>query len=200
MALTRKALATMGIEEDKIDQIIEMHTGVTTELKTELDKAKEDAEKLPNVQKELDDLKATVEKNGEDAYKVKYEALKEDFEQYKSEQAQKEIHAKKESVYRNLLQEVGISDKRINAVLKVSDVDAIELDDEGNAVGADVLKQSIGEEWSDFIVTTETVGAKTATPPTGNGKVYKSKDEIMAIRDTKERQQAIADNHDLFGF
>lgn len=200
MALTRKALATMGIEEDKIDQIIEMHTGVTTELKTELDKAKADAEKLPNVQKELDDLKATVEKNGEDAYKVKYEALKEDFEQYKSEQAQKEIHAKKESVYRNLLQEVGISDKRINAVLKVSDVDAIELDDEGNAVGADVLKQSIGEEWSDFIVTTETVGAKTATPPTGNGKVYKSKDEIMAIRDTKERQQAIADNHDLFGF
>lgn len=200
MALTRKALATMGIEEDKIDQIIEMHTGVTTELKTELDKAKADAEKLPNVQKELDDLKATVEKNGEDAYKVKYEALKEDFEQYKSEQAQKEIHAKKESVYRNLLQEVGISDKRINAVLKVSDVDAIELDDEGKVVGADTLKQSIGEEWADFIVTTETVGAKTATPPTGNGKVYKSKDEIMAIRDTKERQQAIADNHDLFGF
>ena len=200
MALTRKALATMGIEEDKIDQIIEMHTGVTTELKTELDKAKEDADKLPNVQKELDDLKATVEKNGEDAYKVKYEALKEDFEQYKTEQKQKEIHARKESVYRNLLQEVGISDKRINAVLKVSDVDAIELDDEGNAVGADVLKQSIGEEWADFIVTTETVGAKTATPPTGNGKVYKSKDEIMAIRDTKERQKAIAENHDLFGF
>lgn len=200
MALTRKALATMGIEEDKIDQIIEMHTGVTSELKTELDKAKEDAEKLPSVQKELDELKATVEKNGEDAFKVKYEALKEDFEKYKQDQEEKEIHAQKEVAYRNILQEVGISDKRINAVLKVSDVDKLELDEQGNVKDVDGLKTSIGEEWADFIVTTETVGARTATPPVGNGKVYKTKDEIMSIRDTKERQQAIADNHDLFGF
>ena len=29
---------------------------------------------------------------------------------------------------------------------------------------------------------------------------YKSKDEIMAIKDTKERQNAIAENHEMFGF
>lgn len=200
MALTRKFLSALGIEDDKVDEIINAHTETVNALKEQRDSFKEDAEKLPTVQKELNELKATAEKSGEDAYKVKYDALREEFDKYKEEQTEKETHAKKESAYRNILQEVGISEKRINSVLKVSDVDAIELDDEGKVVAADVLKKSIGEEWSDFIVTTETKGVQTATPPTGSGKVYKSKDEIMAIKDTKERQTAIAENHEMFGF
>lgn len=200
MALTRKFLSALGIEDDKVDEIINAHTETVNALKEQRDSYKADAEKLPNVQKELDDLKATAEKSGEDAYKVKYDALKEDFENYKKEQTAKETHARKESAYRSILQEAGVSEKRINAVLKVSDVDAIELDDEGKVKEADTLKKSISEEWSDFIVTTETKGATTATPPTGSGKVYKSKDEIMAIKDAKERQNAIAENHEMFGF
>lgn len=200
MALTRKFLSALGIEDDKVDEIINAHTETVNALKEQRDSYKADAEKLPNVQKELDDLKATAEKSGEDAYKVKYDALKEDFENFKKEQTAKETHARKESAYRNILQEAGVSEKRINAVLKVSDVDAIELDDEGKVKEADTLKKSISEEWADFIVTTETKGATTATPPTGSGKVYKSKDEIMAIKDAKERQTAIAENHEMFGF
>lgn len=198
MALTRKFLSAFGIEDDKVDEIINAHTETVNALKEQRDSYKADAEKLPAVQKELDDMKATA--NGEDAYKVKYDALKEDFEKFKNEQTEKEIHARKESAYRSLLQEVGISEKRIGAVLKVSDVDAIEFDDEGKVKEADTLKKSIGEEWSDFIVQKETKGASTATPPTGSGKVYKSKEEIMAIKDAKERQNAIAENHEMFGF
>lgn len=200
MALTRKFLSALGIEDDKVDEIISAHTETVNALKEQRDSFKEDAEKLPNVQKELDELKATAAKSGEDAYKVKYEALKEDFDAYKTAQANKEAHAKKESAYKELLRQVGISEKRINSVLKVSDVDAIEFDDEGKVKEADTLKKSIGEEWADFIVTTETKGVQTATPPTGSGKVYKSKDEIMAIKDAKERQSAIAENHEMFGF
>lgn len=200
MALTRKFLTAMGIEEDKVDEIITAHSETVNALKEQRDGYKADAEKLPDVQKELDEVKAAAEKNGKDAYKVKYEALKEDFEQYKKEQKEKEVHAKKADAYRAILQEVGISEKRINSVLKVSDVDAIELDDEGKVKEADELKKAIGEEWADFIVKTETKGANTATPPAGSGKVYKTKDEIMAIKDAKERQTAIAENHELFGF
>lgn len=198
MALTRKFLSALGIEDDKVDEIINAHTETVNALKEQRDSFKEDAEKLTSVQKELDELKATA--NGEDAYKVKYDALKEDFENFKKEQAEKETHAKKETAYRKLLEEVGISEKRINSVLRVSDVDAIEFDDENKVKDADTLKKSIGEEWSDFIVTTEQKGVQTATPPTGSGKVYKSKDEIMAIKDTTERQKAIAENHEMFGF
>ena len=200
MALTRKFLSALGIEDDKVDEIITAHTETVNALKEQRDGYKENAEKLPEVQKELDELKAAAEKNGNDTYKVKYEALKEDFDKYKEEQAQKEMHAKKESAYRELLQNVGVSEKRIGAVLKVSDFDAIEFDDDGKVKDAEKLKGEIQSEWEDFIVTTETQGAPTATPPAGSGKTYKSKDEIMAIKDAKERQTAIAENHELFGF
>ena len=62
MSLTRKALSAMGIEDEKIDQIIEMHTDVTNALKEERDTYKADAEKLPAVQKELNELKDTAAK------------------------------------------------------------------------------------------------------------------------------------------
>ena len=200
MALTRKFLSALGIEEDKVDEIIKAHTDTVDALKEQRDALKADADKLPVVQKELDELKATAEKSGDDTYKVKYEALKEDYEAYKKKQEEKETHGKKSGAFRKLLKDVGISDKRIDSVLKVSDVDAIEFDDEGNVKGVDELKQSIGDEWADFIVTTEKKGATTATPPAGSGKSYKSKDEIMAIKDTKARQEAIAENHEMFGF
>ena len=35
--------------------------------------------------------------------------------------------------------------------------------------------------------------------PPGGGGTGKTRDEIMAIKDTAERQQAIADNPELFG-
>lgn len=200
MALTRKFLSAMGIEADKVDEIIAAHTDTVDGLKEQRDQYKADAEKLESVQKQLDEMKAAAEKGGNDVFKVKYEALKEDFAKYKKEQQEKEIHEKKEAAYRKVLQDAGVSEKRINAVLKVSDVDSVELDDEGNIKEVDNLKSAIKAEWEDFIVTESSKGADTATPPVGNGKVYKSKDEIMSIKDVAERQKAIADNHEMFGF
>ena len=197
MALTRRFLSAFGIEEDKVDEIIKAHTDTVDALKEQRDAYKADADKLPSIQKELDDLKAAAEKGGKDTFKVKYEALKEDFANYKKEQQAKEIHEKKNALYKELLQEVGISEKRINAVLKVSDVDAVEIDENGKVKDADTLKDAIKTEWEDFIVTESSKGADTATPPVGNGKVYKSKDEIMSIKDVAERQKAIADNHEM---
>ena len=198
MALTRKMLKAMGIEDEKVEQIIEAHTETVTALKDERDAYKADAEKLPTVQKELDELKATDGK--EDTYKVKYDALKEEFNSFKQEQEEKETRIKKEQAYKTLLQEAGVSEKRIDAVLKVSDVDSIEFDENGTVKDADTLKKGIATEWEDFIVHKETQGTQTSTPPSGSGKVYKSKEEIMSIKDTAERQQAISENHELFGF
>ena len=200
MALSRKFLSAMGIEEDKVDEIIKAHTETVDALKEQRDSYKADADKLPVVQKELDDMKAAAEKGGKDTYKVKYEAIKEDFENYKKAQAEKESHEKKVDAYRNLLKESGVSEKRIDAVLKVSDVDSIEFDEAGKVKDASALKKDIAKEWEDFIEKTDTQGANTSTPPAGNGKSYKTMDEIMAIKDTNARQQAIAENHELFGF
>ena len=198
MALTRKMLKAMGIEDEKIDQIIDAHTESVDALKAERDSYKEDAEKLPTVQKKLDEMKTAVEKDGKDPFKVKYEAIKEEFANFKKDIEAKETKAKKEAAYKALLKDVGISEKRIDAILKVTDLDTATLDENGKFENASELKKSIKEEWSDFIVTQQQQGVNTPTPPQGGGKTYKDRNEIMAIKDTAERQKAIAENLNLF--
>lgn len=165
MALTRKFLAALGIEADKVDEIIEAHTTTVNALKEDRDKYKTDAEKLPDVQKELDDLKAQPV----DDYKDKYDALKKEYDDYKADVDAKSVKAQKTEAYKKLLKDAKVSEKRIDSVLRVSDIDKIELDKDGNIKGADDLKKNIETEWADFIVTEEAKGASTATPPEGGG-------------------------------
>lgn len=167
MALTRKFLKAMGIEEEKIDQIIEEHTATVDVLKQERDGFKSDAAKLPTVQKELNDLKAAA--GGEDTYKVKYDAIKEEFEQYKTDVTAKENKAKKTAAYKQALVDAGVSAKRIDAVLRVSKLDDIEIDDAGKIKDYDTKIEAIKSEWADFIEVGAQKGANTNTPPNNAG-------------------------------
>lgn len=198
MALTRKFLTAMGIDADKVDEIITAHTEVTDALKEELQKYKKDAEELPKVQEQL---KKALEK-GDDAYKEKYEKEHKEFEDYKKTQQAEAEERKKQAVYKSILKEAGVQDKRIDSVLKVSKdvINKIELDDEGKAKNADELKKAAAEEWEAFIPKKETHG--TGVQPNGstNGGSGMSRDDIMKIKDDTERQRAIAENHELFGF
>lgn len=191
---TRKYLTSIGIEEDKIDLIMDKHSEVVTELKDDRDKYKADAEKLTDVQKQLNDAKKELESNtGDDKYKVKYEALKEDFAEFKKGVEAKEVKGKKEAAYAKLLKDAGIPEKRISSILKVTDFNNIELDDEGGAKDAEKLTEAIKSEWSDFIPTTSTQGASIANPPANNPSSVKTREEIMKIKDTSERQAAWRD-------
>ena len=204
MALGRKYMQGMGLTEEQINAIIEANEETISGLKAEIEKyrtASEDSDKkLAKAQKELGELKEAAEKNeGKNPYKVKYDALKEEFETYKADTEKKAAKAVKEDAYKALLKEVGIIEKHIPKVLKVSEIDDIELDDDGKIKDADKLKESLKKEWDDFIPQDKgTKGADTSTPPANTGG-KKSKDEILAIKDTAERQKAIAENLDLFG-
>lgn len=193
MALTRKMLKAMGIEDEKIDQIIDAHTETVDGLKGDAAKYKGDAEKLPGVQKELDALKAA----GDGGYKEKYEAEHKDFEDFKKTVQAKEARAAKETAYRALLREAGISEKRIDAVLKVSDMGAVELEG-GKIKDAERLKDAIRQEWADFVVKETAQGAQTANPPVNAGGGSLTKHEIAQIKDPAERRAAIAANMTLF--
>ncbi|MBQ6686275.1 MAG: hypothetical protein IJM99_09225 [Firmicutes bacterium] len=163
MALTRKMLKAMGIEEEKIDQIIEAHTETVDALKEQRDTYKKDAEKLPDIQRELEDLKA----EGDDGYKEKYEKEHEAFENFKKAQTERENEAAKKSAYRDLLKAAGISEKRLDAVLKISDISTLTLE-EGKFKDADKLTESIKAEWADFIVEEGEKGADPSNPPKKN--------------------------------
>lgn len=187
MALTRKFLSALGIEADKVDEIITAHTETVDALKEQRDTYKADAERLPDVQKELDDLKQASEgQDGNNPFEVKYNALKEEFDTYKEQQAAKETKAAKGNAYRTLLKEAGISEKRIEAVLRVSNIDGVELDENGAIKGADALKEAIRKDWSDFIVTESPKGAPTPTPPADPAPNYDDMSDAEYYRQTYE--------------
>lgn len=169
MALTRKFLTALGIEPDKAEEIITAHTETVEALKKQRDDYKVDAEKLPGIQKELDELQKAAEKNANNPYKAQYEELKAEYDKYKADVTAKETKAKKESAYKALLKEAGVSEKRIDSILKVTAIDQLEIDNEGKIKEAEEQLKHIKEEWADFIPTQTQQGAQTSTPPTNNG-------------------------------
>ena len=181
MALTRKFLKAMGLTDEQVDSVIEAHT----ETVNGLTKYKADAEKLPGVQRELDELKAA----GDGGYKKKYEDEHKAFEDYKAEQTTKETRKAKETAYRALLKSAGMAEKYINQVIKVTDIDALEMDGDkikDEAAHTEIVKK----DWAEFIPTTTTTGATTETPPANTSKNNPdlgslSMEEYIAVRKKK---------------
>ena len=200
MSLTRKMLKAMGIEEEKIDQIIEAHTDTVDGLKADLSKYKTDAEKLPDVQKELDELKA----KGDDGWKEKHDKLKGEFDAYKKDVEAKETHNKKVEAYKAILKDANLSEKGIEKAVKYAEWDKIELGEDGKLKGANDHIKAAREEWAEYVTTTTTTGAKTSTPPANTGGAKLTKAEIYARDEhgryklsTAERQKALAENPEL---
>ena len=187
MALSRKFLASKGLEADVIEEIIQAHTETVNGLKDKIDEAekyKADADKLKEVQKELNELKAEAEKNSD----KDYDKLKKEFDDYKADIENKATRQKKEDAYKEILKDAGIPEKHYAKIIKYSDVDSVELDADGKiTTAADILK-SIKEEWGDHIEKSTKKGAETSKPPKNTGGTTLTKKEIMEIKDTQERQ------------
>ena len=196
MSLTRKFLSALGIEEAKIDEIITAHADTVNALKEQRDGYKADADKLPTVQRELDDLKAS--QSGDDPYKEKYENKAREFDEYKKSVEAKELKRSKSAAYKQVLKELKAS--HVDSILKASqsELEKIELDENGKIKDVDKLKESIKKEWADFIVAEGQQGANTANPPANEGSKV-SKEDIMKIKDPTARQKAMYENAELFG-
>ena len=208
MALTRKFLAALGIESEKIDQIVEANSESLADIQdklakanAELKEAKSKADTLPEVQKKYDDLLAQVEADKKAREGKDYDALKQEFENYKAEVQEKAVKSAKEKAVRGLLSDMNMSDKGTYMFMeygypKIS----VELDDEGKLKDATAIRQVVKKDFGEYIPKIETKGADTKTPPTDGkgGASAKTKEEIMAIKDTTARQQEIAENLELF--
>ena len=174
MALSRTFLIGLGLTEAQVEAVVEGNEESIKALKATIadlkTKDSESSEKITQLQKELEDTKnQMLEKEGKNPWKVKFEALKEEFEGYKTEEQKKVTKAAKKSAYEALLKEAGIAEKRIAAVLKVSDYEGIEIGEDGKVKDADKLSENIKSEWAEFITTESAQGANTATPPDNNG-------------------------------
>lgn len=200
MALTRRALKAMGLDEEKVDEIITLHAETVDGLKAEIEDYKTKAAAADATQKELEAARAEIDEFKKGDWKNKYTEIRDEFDDYKNDQEKKASHAAKENAYRQLLQDAGISDKRINSVLKVTDVDALNLDENGRVQDRAGEIENIKSEWGDFVASSETKGVNVSSPPARENGSSVTRDEIMKIKDTAERQKAIAENHELFGY
>ncbi len=177
MALSRatikEILSKAGVTAENMDAaisgILEGHTASVDALTELRDKYKADADKLPGVQAELAAAKENAKGGDKDAWKVKYDALKGEYDTFKADTAQKETNAQKQTAYKALLDELKISGKVTDKVLKLAELDKVELVD-GKIKDADALKKALSEEWKDFIVTSGTEGARVETPPASGGE------------------------------
>lgn len=181
MSLTRKMLKAMGIEDEKIDQIIDAHTETVDALKKERDDAKENADKLPGLQKELDDLKKDVADND---WKGKYDKEHMEFERYKTDIATKENDAKIKAAYKSLLLECKVGEKHVDSILRVTDFSAMKLGEDGKLEKADDLKKTIGTEWGGFVTTDSVKKSDVSNPPDskGAGTSNQSRASVLAAK------------------
>lgn len=190
----------MALERKTLREILEDETTDTSgKLKKILDVLHKETDTLQNQLDEKDAALAKAEKDRDVANGGK-QAAEKALTDYKAQQTQKDTHAAKEAKFRELLKAAGVLDKYADRVVRLSgeDIDKLELDDKGEVKDAKKHADSLKADWSDFVGTTTTTGAKVDTPPTNTGSKM-TKEQIINIKDASERQAAIAANPEAFG-
>lgn len=197
MALTRKYLKSIGLNEDQIEGVIEEHQNTLESLKEQNKTLKADAEKLPGVQKELDDLKAA----GDGGYKEKYEAEVKAHKEYKKQIEGEKKAALDEADVMAICKEAGIArESSLRLIVKDFDRSKIERGDDGKITNRAKLVEAVKKDYADFVGTPGKDGTPPATPPTGGGGgTAKTKKEIIDMTDPVARQAEMMNNLAMFG-
>jgi len=162
MALTQKMLKAMGIEDDQREQILDAHQEVLESIKSERDEFKKLAEQVPDLQRQLEEAKAASD---DSEWEQKYQDEHQAFEDFKAQVETEKAEADKAQAYRGMLMAAGIDPKRIDAIMRVSDLSQVEMED-GKLKDTEKLQESAKQEWADFVVKSNTQGSNPATPPT----------------------------------
>lgn len=193
MELTRKLLKGMGLTDEQVDTIIEAHTDTVDDLKADVTRYKADAEKLPGVQKQLDDLKAA----GDGGYKEKYEKEHSAFEAFKTDITAKESKAAKERAVRAYFESKNITGANLDLAMRGcgEEMSALELD--GEKIKDTKSLDALVDGTYKSLVSKPAVRLDMGARLNEGGKPM-TKDEIMKITDRTERRAAIAANMDLF--
>ncbi len=187
--------------EEIENSLVALHLGVVDPLKDDLTKYKADAEKLPGVQKQLDDLKAA----GDDGYQEKYEKEHKAFEDFKANVTAKESKAAKEKAVRAYFESKNITGANLDLAMRGcgEEMAALELDGE-KIKDTKSLDALVNGTYKGLVSTTQTHGADPANPPANTGganltkaDIYKKDDKGRYVMSTAERQKALAENPDL---
>lgn len=165
MALTRGLLKGLGIEADKIDQIIEAHSETVSGLKEERDSYREKAEAAETVIAERDNLvkeNAALKKNAGDASKIQ-----EAFDAYKADVQNRG----KRNAVAAALKTAGVQrEEFVDLLMGKVDMDSIKMTDDGSILDAAAmiapLKTNYAGCFADVVIT----GTSPVNPVSGSTK------------------------------
>lgn len=167
MALTRKSLKAMGLTDEQVESIVEMHAETVDSFKEKLTAAEAKADKLDDVQKELDGLKA----NSGDDWKAKYEKEHKDFDAYKQSVTEKESKAAKEKAVRAYFEGKNITGANLDIAMRGSSAEIAGIELDGDKIkDTAALDALVGGTFAGLVISKSTQGAQMATPPSSGGK------------------------------
>ena len=183
--------------EDIENRLIALHLGVVDPLKDQIQTYKTDAEKLPGVQKELDNLKAA----GDGGYKEKYEAEVKAHNEYKQQIESEKKAALDDADVMAICKEAGIArESSLRLIVKDFDRSKIERGEDGKITNRAKLVEAVKTDYADFVGTPGKDGTPPAAPPTGGGGgTAKTKKEIIDMTDPVARQAEMMNNLAMFG-
>lgn len=179
--------------EEIENRLVALHLGVVDPLKDDLTKYKADAEKLPSVQKQLDDLKAA----GDGGYKEKYEKEHSAFEAFKTDITEKESKAAKEKAVRAYFESKNITGANLDLAMRGCGEEMTALEMDGEKIKDTKSLDELIEGTYKGLVSKPSVRVDMGARLNDGSKAM-TKDEIMQITDRAERRAAIAANMDLF--
>lgn len=182
-------LSSAGVPTDALDDTAKE---ICSRHATDLDAIREERDGYKAKAERVDELEEAAQKAGKDPYKVKYEAIKDEYEKYKADITAQQTHHAKETAYRELLKAAGVAEKRIDSIVKISDIDSYEFSD-GKFTKADEMTNNIKTEWADFISTPMTEGANVPKPPANNPKAAYTREDIakMSVEDINKNWKDI---------
>ena len=189
---------TVTVEDGKITALDVDDSGETYTLggfdrAETVEKLKADADKY---KAELEEAKKIVA-DGE-KYKNDYETLKAEYDGYKTDVETKAAKAESDRTFTKWLRDNGYTEKGAAKIVKYGGFTP-EFNKDGTIKNADKLSESVNAEWSEYKASEKTEGARTETPPTNTGGNTITREDILKIPNTAERQKAIAENGALFG-
>ena len=178
MSLTRKLLKGMGLTDEQVDTIIEAHTDTVDGLKEQVKTYKADAEKLPNVQKELDELKAA----GDGGWEEKAKDFEKKYNDLVAENKNKETKAAKESAAKAFFESKGITGNSLEIAMRGSSAEIAALDLDGEKIkDSSALDALVNGTFKALVSTTTTKGANISNPPVSTPNKAYSADDIRKM-------------------
>lgn len=160
-----KALLGEAATDDKVQALVDAHMESVTALQKERDAYRADAEQVPELKKQL-----KAQQDGAD-WKQKFEDEHRAFEDFRAGKEAEALTARKSEAFRKALTAAGVREKYLDRILKLSasEIEALELDEQGAARDGKALGEKLRADWAEFIGKAGEKGADVPTPPEGGG-------------------------------